>query len=339
MASASEAQYALDDEMKRTLRSLASATDSGRPARETELSQRLLARAQATWPPSSLALAHVRLLALTALDKARRATGFPFAAPSAEERALLSAVDDVLAARTESRTLLRATPSEAGFLKEFAHTYTSLLGPGDKPPQGDELGYVVALLAGSVHLTGLLEAIMHGDSRPGKADAVAAHGAAVLRVFALIVAERCDAASPILELGGVVQEVDLQQRMGEFFVPMMRANDKAGLPLARHVPSQLLSQLLAAWHRVEAVLGAEHKAVSAREVRASDAATAARRQEEQERWERRACAHCGAPEAEPRQWKVCGRCGGAAYCCREHQAAHWKAGHKRECRERPSYAV
>lgn len=38
----------------------------------------------------------------------------------------------------------------------------------------------------------------------------------------------------------------------------------------------------------------------------------------------------GRSEAElPLQ--VCSKCRGARYCCREHQVAHWKAGHKGQC--------
>jgi hypothetical protein len=29
--------------------------------------------------------------------------------------------------------------------------------------------------------------------------------------------------------------------------------------------------------------------------------------------------------------QVCSKCHGVRYCCREHQVAHWKAGHKQEC--------
>jgi hypothetical protein len=29
--------------------------------------------------------------------------------------------------------------------------------------------------------------------------------------------------------------------------------------------------------------------------------------------------------------QVCSKCRGAHYCCREHQVAHWKAGHKEVC--------
>jgi hypothetical protein len=43
------------------------------------------------------------------------------------------------------------------------------------------------------------------------------------------------------------------------------------------------------------------------------------------------CNMAGRSEAElPLQ--VCSKCRGARYCCREHQVAHWKAGHKEVCR-------
>jgi hypothetical protein len=38
----------------------------------------------------------------------------------------------------------------------------------------------------------------------------------------------------------------------------------------------------------------------------------------------------GRSEAELRV-QVCTSCRGARYCCREHQVAHWKTGHKEVC--------
>jgi hypothetical protein len=45
----------------------------------------------------------------------------------------------------------------------------------------------------------------------------------------------------------------------------------------------------------------------------------------------RCCAlpACGATEAHPKLYKLCGRCRGAAYCCAAHAAEDWKR-HKRE---------
>lgn len=42
------------------------------------------------------------------------------------------------------------------------------------------------------------------------------------------------------------------------------------------------------------------------------------------------CSYCREGEKEPRQFKTCSACNFAAYCCREHQKAHWKV-HKKEC--------
>ena len=47
----------------------------------------------------------------------------------------------------------------------------------------------------------------------------------------------------------------------------------------------------------------------------------------------RACSAPGCSEQEGYLglFKKCGRCGRARYCSRACQAAHWQAGHKREC--------
>jgi hypothetical protein len=42
-------------------------------------------------------------------------------------------------------------------------------------------------------------------------------------------------------------------------------------------------------------------------------------------------AACGKREATRQQFKLCSACKTVAYCCREHQAAHWPA-HKAACK-------
>ena len=323
-----EAPYALDDEMKRWAQSLGSVNASGRPAREEELARRLLGRAEA-WPAHSLALAHVRTMLLAALDKARRARGASALTPaSAEERALLSSIDATVAAHLAAGTLMRCTPSENGFNADLAAAFTALLGRGDAPPAGNELGYMVTLMSGSVHLVGLLEAIMTGQPA-----AAPAHGEALLRVLAFIAAQRSDPASPLRPHLLLDQEADISEKM-ELFAQVVRARDATGLPLARHLPAGLLAQLESAWARVQDALGPTAAAAAVAEGRAGVAAQEARREAQHAGWEPRACAHCGAPETEPKQWKVCARCHGPAYCSKEHQAAHWRAGrHRKECRE------
>ncbi len=58
----------------------------------------------------------------------------------------------------------------------------------------------------------------------------------------------------------------------------------------------------------------------------------ARKQAARSNWQPRRCALCDKAESEPRLWKLCARCGAVAYCSKEHQAAHWRAGHKSACR-------
>jgi len=50
------------------------------------------------------------------------------------------------------------------------------------------------------------------------------------------------------------------------------------------------------------------------------------------------CTHCGASAADlardDRKLRRCSRCQRVRYCGRECQRAHWRAGHKAECRAR-----
>lgn len=41
---------------------------------------------------------------------------------------------------------------------------------------------------------------------------------------------------------------------------------------------------------------------------------------------------CGKMEKWAHEFGVCAGCAGVAYCCPAHQRAHWKAGHRNECR-------
>ena len=45
-----------------------------------------------------------------------------------------------------------------------------------------------------------------------------------------------------------------------------------------------------------------------------------------------ALASCGVKEAHPQHYKTCAACRGVAYCCKEHQLAHWPS-HKAACKE------
>jgi hypothetical protein len=51
---------------------------------------------------------------------------------------------------------------------------------------------------------------------------------------------------------------------------------------------------------------------------------------------------CGAVEMSVKEFKLCGACRAAAYCCAEHAAAHWKRkpdGHKAACKQSQASAA
>jgi len=54
--------------------------------------------------------------------------------------------------------------------------------------------------------------------------------------------------------------------------------------------------------------------------------------------DRRKCANCTKPEPLDNKFPECARCKQVRYCQKECQVAHWKAHHKKECRELASKA-
>lgn len=54
----------------------------------------------------------------------------------------------------------------------------------------------------------------------------------------------------------------------------------------------------------------------------------------------RHCSVCNATTSEGGgHLRKCAGCGMVAYCCKEHQKAHWKAQHKKECAELKTIAM
>ena len=49
------------------------------------------------------------------------------------------------------------------------------------------------------------------------------------------------------------------------------------------------------------------------------------------------CAFCSRPESTALPLKKCQQCHTARYCNRECQMTHWKAGHKRECKQQKEH--
>lgn len=335
-----EAPYGMDDEMKAWSRAFWLSESSGRPVRALEVARRLSARAGATWPAHSFALARLRLDAATSLHNVRhyRRTG----APTEEDTCLLRCVCDALVLRGDAGTLLRCTPSENAFdLEERACADGAAFHPAgsDLDYKPDELGY--KLLCGTVAL--LANELTTGDATPSFD--FAGRVRVLLRLLAFIESARLDALQQ--HRGGVRRRRDAQGSLP--LDPTVRFAEEAQLMrcmdllferlvqdgayrdvLARAVPRELLHQLRTAWMRVKALLKPDVMQRICAAFRVSDAARDAHVQAQSARWTPRPCALCGSLEAEPRQWKLCSRCGAAAYCCKEHQAAHWVA-HRTAC--------
>ena len=96
-----------------------------------------------------------------------------------------------------------------------------------------------------------------------------------------------------------------------------------------------VAAMLAAWHALKRSGALEERGCLLTEgvgdTHSADLAAVAHAAYAPER--RRACAlgSCGMRETYPAQHKLCAACGNAAYCCREHQVAHW-AEHKAACK-------
>jgi hypothetical protein len=116
------------------------------------------------------------------------------------------------------------------------------------------------------------------------------------------------------------------------FVKSFRSllNDEFCVP-----PRDLAARLRDAWQRLESSGLVQRRkidkliasdAVSGRAVSKAAAAAAADPG-------LRSCglAGCGAREAHPAHFKSCAACRGVAYCCKEHQTAHWPS-HKGPCK-------
>ena len=351
---AREVPYDVDDEMKAWLRAFRACHTDVRRARQAELGRRLVTRAEANWPPHSLALAVLRTLAVRALGDARRAhfVSSGISLPSEMERSLLQCVDDAVLARLGAGTLLRCTPSE----KRAYSIITVALDPmnGRRPPPPHMSGYDAANMTGAEHLKAIGDLLSLGDSIPNVGSMIERHARFVLRVFDLVCSTRqrslksftkgrsaLDGASELVLLDACCgSEGHLIDAIGIICAAFTTLDPRvAGVFLARHIPSDTWAQLQAGWNRVTASLGADVVEAARRAGMDKRNELLCVEAQQHASWTARRCAQCDAPEAEPRQWKLCSACGDMAYCCKEHQAAHWRAGHRKACRKGSSGAA
>ena len=337
----------MDDETRRLCRSHWAAESTSRHSRSAELLQRMLTRAEAArWPPHSLAVAWLRMCAAKSLrsvcNREHRQNDGPSTTaphPSAEELRLWRGAAAVVLARLEARTLLRCTPSEnafqvAWYAEEPATRQPDLL---QLPPHS------LGLRLAAATAEGLMECAVcswcaereryHGGITRDMIRALAASTATVSRLVEFVATARSDPACEpsLVSRFRCVEEGILKDALDDYL-------SNTGLPLGAAGASGFIvmvhgEERLQEAHRslctvVDASVMNELTAKSASVSRAYDARAA------RESWTPRLCAHCSKAEPEPRLWKLCSRCAGPAYCCKEHQVAHWKAGHKAECRAR-----
>lgn len=346
---AREAPYSFDDEMKALIRPYVSAGMNNRWARVVELLRRMIARAEAAWPAHSLFLASLRLQLTTMLATLRTQATLPDAvipAPTEEECALLRRVDDVIIARLDAGTLLRSTPSETALdaewtvLKQNASRDAPNLyafGPDVLVEQRSTcsphtFGYRLACNAAGEHAMALMF-ILH-NSNHLITDVVVAHAGFTLGVLR-VVAQLRGAAATASRRSATRDVSDLELQSHEFFrdeLSLMRAMALVFTAGPFDNLPGIFAPLYAAYKAAEAALDPSTVQMANGFVLAKHAEGGAHINAQRARWTPRKCSQCGVPESEPRLYKMCSRCGATAYCSRECQAAHWKAGHKKECR-------
>lgn len=356
---AREAPYSMDSQMAAWFREYNVAPADKRIVRMVELSRRLVARAEALgWPPHSLALANLRLQVALAAHDARCSpemltSNTPYEDVSAgeEQQRLLCCATDTLLARLDAGTLLRCTPSETRFNEQRTATEHAPLFACTEPgsemwhmlhPLPHELGYVTACSAAVAHFYNMLRTLMRASRVRTEGAMVDAHLRTIGRVLDLVATVRAG-CSAITAHTRVFQGVQLSRRMYDAERGLMQAlsasatpNSRlaAALTSVRNLPADTWPELLASWGRLTAAFGADFVRGAAESATRIGAKAVARMETALAEWTPRPCARCGAREAEPRQWKMCGRCCGPVYCSKACQAAHWKGGHKKECRDK-----
>jgi hypothetical protein len=292
------------------------AKQRGRLPRALELYERALVLAETTMPESTLLAAQL-LLQIISTRTALAVGGNTLTSMDPDADALILAAwrDDeqllhasqrslgLLRARWAAGTLLTRTPEELCFCKDDGRTArTPELFGLELFVQwaADALAFwPPALAAGADCLHGVHEALR-----------------------AVLAMQIMQQTRPV-HLEGTMQSllcVMLQMLLDDDASWLHRLRSTCGLSQSDEAELRKLQQELLQGH--EARLEVTNNDISAMGVRgAADVA----------RHGLRSCAlpACGATEAYPKTYKLCGRCRGAAYCCAAHSKEDWKR-HKRE---------
>ena len=344
-----EAPYGLDAEMHAQVCTYWRVSLTGRHERASEVARRLVGAAEAArWPPHSIALASLRWNMAVSLQKARvqdsawRPTGAINKIAGEEEAALYAASRAAVCARRDAGSLLTLTPSE----QRFQVAWDASMHLRDEPcrPQqpAHSLGYAFAmcmaqkLVKSTLQAWALTEAGEPGGLTRDTARAVERDVHELARLLALVRAVRHAApgsrdprAHLVLGPWLLSDEGCLIHVMHEW---MALGASHAWYPRTMAMTGHhgLVALMHDAWRDAADAFGPLLREGEAKTA-GSLADMAAARDALRQSWVPRVCAHCGAAEAEPRLYKLCGRCHGPAYCGKEHQLAHWRAGHRKEC--------
>ena len=289
--------------------------------------------------------------------------------PNDEETALVAQAYATLRARLDAGTLLSLTPSERAFEDDWelarmqtdddSATASLPCLPQTQQPIKHALGYNTAISLAQKLAMRVFQSFTNADcitfssvkftvsplDEPRVARCFTRHVAdevpMVVRLLSLVRAVRCAPQGlrsrrldnnelVMMDMEATPDEVRLMGLMHQY---IKQAEASAWYPRAMERTGQqlLLAQLRAAWRDAAETFGpklcaggaAVYNSFMNTDIEINEAA--------RQSWQPRACAQCGAREAEPKLFKVCSRCAGAAYCCKEHQTEHWPT-HKAACK-------
>lgn len=300
---------------------------TGRFAKGAELSLRAAAEAERLYGGSSVIAAELLCCAAKCLHNRACLEGVedPVSYSRSAFEALLRATAH-LTPRLSDGTLLAGAcrAEEAAFWTDvvLAHATRHRLGntPGAGPATASACGYITAIIAATVLLN--VSVVLQWPERlHAEQDGT--------RSFVEDVLGLMEAAAPIeppmlqceVHLAAMIDQLPLQ-RLEPAFSQALFARWR-GAPLVAVRLRRLLLQPAGVMS-----IAAQFTLDAEAERKAADVAKRGLRE----------CAlpGCGAVETSVKEFRLCGACRAAAYCCAEHAAAHWKRkpdGHKAACKQ------
>jgi hypothetical protein len=317
--------------------SIRAAQDRLAVARALELTLRAVALAEETLPPDSLVAAFLRLEASHTLER----HGLTVELLASSDALVRTQALEAAAWRDDARLVALSRRNLAALHGRWR---AGTLGAAS----AEEVAFFTVSHTADLHRLGLhlcLNAAYDALSKwPVAARDAAAlrdvHGVACMMLEADARGELYDVPAPGTRSA---DSEELLIDVSALCVQLLKAAGTQTGSRAAALPAPLLRELrfthaqtaafLALLQRMHLEHGVCREPIRATEAGVAEvhAAMAARAAAEAARLGLRCCAlpTCGAQEPAPRTYKKCSRCGGAHYCCSEHQVADWKR-HKRE---------